>query len=62
MNRQRPSRFWIVSIALHAVALALIASSLTMRGGLQDWLRTVADEAAGNDVTATAQPPIRSAR
>ena len=40
MRQERPSRFWIVSIALHAVALVLIASSLTMRGGLQDWLRS----------------------
>jgi hypothetical protein len=39
MKRQRPERFWIVSIALHIAAFALIASSLTMRGGLQDWLR-----------------------
>jgi hypothetical protein len=38
MKRPQPGRFWIVSIALHVMAFALIASSLTMRGGLHDWL------------------------
>lgn len=39
MREKRPSRFWIISIALHVIAIAIIARSLTMPGGLERWLR-----------------------
>ncbi len=44
MKQQRPSRFWIISIAIHIVAIAIIARSLTMPGGLERWLRDRPDQ------------------
>lgn len=40
MKQQRSSRFWIVSIALHVVAFAIIGRALTVPGGLERWLRS----------------------
>lgn len=37
--KQRASRFWIVSIALHVAVFAMIGRALTMPGGLDEWLR-----------------------
>lgn len=37
---RRPSRFWVISIALHLAVFALIGRALTMPGGLDHWLRS----------------------
>jgi hypothetical protein len=42
--RHRPSRFWIVSIALHVVVFAIIAHAITVPGGLERWLRNAPDQ------------------
>lgn len=38
--KQRASRFWIVSIALHVALFIVIGRSLTIPGGLEAWLRS----------------------
>jgi len=42
--KQRPSRFWIVSIALHVVVFAIIAHAITVPGGLERWLRDAPEQ------------------
>ncbi|HUF30377.1 MAG TPA: hypothetical protein VMM77_06895 [Gemmatimonadaceae bacterium] len=37
--KQQPSRFWIVSVAIHVALFVVIGHSLTMPGGLEQWLR-----------------------
>ena len=43
--KQRPGRFWFVSIALHVVVFAIIAHAITIPGGLELWLRNVPEQA-----------------